>query len=60
MRVYDATGFPLGHVEPWQIRPAWLLPEDVRKQLQAIADGYRQHVQAAVIFSLIMAEPVHG
>ena len=60
MRVYTATGFPRAEVERHLVTPAWLLDEDIREQLQAIADGYRRHVQAAVIFSLIMAEPVHG
>ena len=60
MRVYDAAGFPVADVEPHLVTPAWLLPEDIWEQLQAIADGYRQHVRAAVVFARIMAGPSDG
>ncbi|HUY56626.1 MAG TPA: hypothetical protein VMV12_02200 [Candidatus Micrarchaeaceae archaeon] len=62
MRVFDAAGRPVAEVEPHLVTPAWLLPEDIAERLQAVADGYRQHVRAAVVFSCIMAEsgPLEG
>ena len=54
--VYTATRLPRAEVERHLVTPAWLLDEDIREQLQAIADGYRQHVAAALVFAQIMAE----
>ena len=54
VEVFDACGQPLGSVERWRICPRWLIDPDLAARFQAIADRYRVHAAAAVVFASIM------